>query len=411
MSLLLRRARLADGRVVDVRIEGETIAAVVPAGTAAGRGEGPDAGDAPGEPGARLVELDGALLLPALTEPHAHLDKAFLAEVIPNPTGDLIGAIEAMQTHRHLITLEDTAERARRAIDLMVANGATAIRTHADVTTGNGMMSVEALAAAAAERASIADIQVVALVGSPVAGADGEANRALLRQALRAGAGLVGGCPHLEDDVAGSTRILLEIAAEAGVGVDLHTDETLDSGKLGLLDLAEQVLATGFPHPVTASHCVSLGMLQPDRQRQVAERVAEAGIAVVANPSTNLYLQGRQHPTATPRGLTAIAALRAAGVPVAAGGDNLQDPFNPLGRGDPLDAAVLLVLAGHLLPDDALDAVANAGRAAMSLPAVEVAPGAPAELVALDVASIREALAFTPPRRLVVHRGRIVHGA
>ena len=405
MSLLLRDARLVDGSVVDVWIDGETITEV-----AAARGDAGAASTA-AAPGARIVELGGALLLPALTEPHAHLDKAFLAEVIPNPTGDLIGAIEAIQAGRHLITLQDTTERARRAIDLLVANGTTAIRTHADVTAANGMMSVEALTAVAADRSTVADIQIVALVGSPVVGEAGRANRALLRDALDAGAGLLGGCPHLEDDVAESTRILLEIAAEAGVGIDLHTDETLDPRKLGLLDLAEQVLATGFPHPVTASHCVSLGMLEPDRQRHVAERVAAAGITVVANPDTNLYLQGRQHPTATPRGLTAIAALRNAGVTVAAGGDNLQDPFNPLGRGDPLDAAVLLVLAGHLLPDDAFDAVANAGRRAMGLPAVDLAPGAPAELVALDVASVREALAYTPPRRLVVHRGRIVHDA
>ena len=402
MSLLLRAALLADGSEVDVRIDGETIAEV----TATSRGRG-----TPIEPNVHVVDLDGALLLPALAEPHAHLDKAFLAEVIPNPTGYLLGAIEAMHSHRHLITADDTRHRAARAIDLLVANGATAIRTHADVTVGNGLMSVEALAAVAAERASVADIQIVALVGSPVVGDAGRENRALLRAALAAGAGLVGGCPHLEDDVAESTRILLEIAAEAGVGVDLHTDETLDPDKLGLLDLAEQVLATRFPHPVTASHCVSLGMVEPERQRHIAERVATAGITVVANPDTNLYLQGRQHATATPRGLTAIAALRRAGVTVAAGSDNLQDPFNPLGRGDPLDAAVLMVLAGHLLPDDAFDAVANAGRRAMALDPVAITAGAPAELVALDVSSIREALAYTPPRRLVVHQGRIVHGA
>jgi cytosine/creatinine deaminase len=405
MSLLLRGARLADGNLVDVRIAGASIAEVTPT---AGRRIG--ASDSP-EADLQVVDLEGALLLPALTEPHAHLDKAFLAELIPNPTGDLIGAIEAMHSHRHLITSEDTRERAARAIDLLVANGTTAIRTHADVTVGNGLMSVEALTAVASERATVADIQIVALVGTPVVGEAGRENRALLRAALAAGAGLVGGCPHLEDDVAESTRILLEIAAEAGVGVDLHTDETLDPSKLGLLDLAERVLATGFPHPVTASHCVSLGMVDAERQRHVAERVAAAGISVVANPDTNLYLQGRHHATGTPRGLTAIAALREAGVPVAAGGDNLQDPFNPLGRGDPLDTAVLMVLAGHLLPDDAFGSIADAGRRAMALDAVEVAAGSPAELVALDVRSIREALAFTPPRRLVVHQGRIVHRA
>src|SRR5215212_8087590 len=107
MTLLLRRVRLADGAIVDVRIVGETIAEVLAAAP-------DDRGSDGGEPGASddvVVDLDGALLLPALSEPHAHLDKAFLAEVIPNPTGDLMGAIEAMHSHRHLITAADTRER------------------------------------------------------------------------------------------------------------------------------------------------------------------------------------------------------------------------------------------------------------------------------------------------------------
>jgi cytosine deaminase len=395
MSLLLRNALLSDGSTADIRIDGTHITTVATTIEAS-------AGD-------EVIDLAGHLLLPALTEPHAHLDKAFLAELIHNPTGDLMGAIVALHANRHLITLEDTIERSTRAIELMIRNGTTAIRTHADVTEGNGLMSVEALTAVAARYADQADIQIVALVGTPVTGEAGRANVDLLRAALGAGADLVGGCPHLDDDVDGATEVLMSVAADHGVGMDLHTDETLNPAKLGLLDLAERVLATGFPHPVSASHCVSLGMLEPDRQRHIAERVAEAGISVIANPDTNLYLQGRQHLAATPRGLTAIAALRDAGVNVAAGSDNLQDPFNPLGRGDPLEAAALMVLVGHLLPVDAYGSVAAAGRTALSLPEVAVAAGSPAELFALPVTSVREAIAYAPPRSVVIHAGRVVH--
>src|SRR5688500_19581514 len=93
---------------------------------------------------ATLAE-DGYLILPAFAEPHAHLDKAFLAERVPNPTGDLMGAILAMEAARSTITVEDTIERAERAARLMLANGTTAIRTHADATPGAGLTSVEAL--------------------------------------------------------------------------------------------------------------------------------------------------------------------------------------------------------------------------------------------------------------------------
>ncbi len=112
----------------------------------------------------------------------------------------------------------------------------------------------------------------------------------------------------------------------------------------------------GFERPVTASHCVSLGMQEPRRQQEVAELVADAGIDVVALPHTNLFLQGRGR-APMPRGLTAVAALRAAGVNVAAGADNLQDPFNPVGRACPFETAGLMVMTSHLSPGDAWDAV------------------------------------------------------
>jgi cytosine deaminase len=392
--MLLRSALLADGRVVDVRTSGATIAEI---------GSCLEALD-----GEELVDLGGRLLLSAFAEPHAHLDKAFLSERIPNPTGDLMGAILAMSANRHLITHDDTVERAERAVRLMVANGVTAIRTHADTTRENGLMSVEALAEVRRRTASICDLQIVALVSWPITGPAGAESRALLRAALDVGADVVGGCPHLEDIPAHANETLLGIAAEYGRDVDLHTDETLEPAMLGIEDLARRVVASGFPHSVTASHCVSLAMQQEARQHEVAELVAGARINVVALPHTNLFLQGREHQHAMPRALTAVRALRRAGVNVCAGADNLQDPFNPMGRADPLETAALMVMAAHLLPDDALHAVTGAARQTISGTPGQIAAGAPAELVAIDAASVREALAFGPSGRLVIHRGQIV---
>jgi cytosine deaminase len=153
---------------------------------------------------------------------------------------------------------------------------------------------------------------------------------------------------------------------------------------------------------------VSLGVQDRDVQRRVAADTAKAGVAVVTLPQTNLYLQGRFHPVATPRGLTALRPLLDAGVTLAAGGDNLQDPFNLLGRGDPLEAAALLVTAGHLLPEEAYAAVSTGARAAMGLPPVTVAAGSPAELLAVRATSVREAIAAAPADRMVIHRGEVV---
>ena len=394
--MLLRDATLADGQVADVRIRDGIIEAF---------GLSLSADD-----GEETIDLTGNLLLTAFAEPHAHLDKAFLSERITNATGDLMGAIRGMQANRHLITLDDTIKRAERAVRLLISNGTTLIRSHADTTHENLLMSVEALVEVRKRVAGLCDLQIVSLVSWPISGAAGAPSRDLLRAALESGADIVGGAPHLDDDPHGANEELLAIAAEYGRDIDLHTDETLNAGILALEDLARRVIDSGFPHRVTASHCVSLGVQPLQRQQSVSELVAAAGISVVALPHTNLFLQGREQQSAMPRALTAVKALRAAGANVCAGADNLQDPFNPMGRGDPLETAGLMVMAAHLLPDDALASVSTSSHMALTGESPSVAVGSRAELVAVTATTVREAIAFGPSARLVIHDGRVVSG-
>jgi cytosine deaminase len=354
------------------------------------------------------IDLTGHLLLPAAVEPHAHLDKAFLAERVENRTGDLMGAIDAMISMSGQITFDDIVERAERAARLMAANGYVAVRTHADTVDHCGLRNVEALVEVRRRVADVIDVEIVALTGANVVGAGGATHRALLRDALAAGADLVGGCPHLEDDhaIEAATDVFLNIATDAGVGVDLHTDETLDPDVMGLEYLAQQVRA-GFAHRVTASHCVSLGQRSTVEQQRIAELVSAADIGVVTLPHTNLWLGGRdQQPV--PRGLTAIGALRAAGVTVAAGADNLQDPFNPMGRACPFETASLMVLVAHDLPHVAWHSVSTASRSVLGFPAADITIGSRADLVAVAADSLRSAVAEGPMHRRVFRAGREV---
>lgn len=362
------------------------------------------------QPGDIVVEGRGRLALPALAEAHAHLDKAFLSESVPNPTGDLMGAIHAMEQHRGAITIASTVERAERAALLMLQNGTTSLRTHADVSTWNGLTSVEALLEVRRRLADRIDIEVVALTGWPTTGAEGADNRALLREAIAMGVDGVGGCPHLEPQPFAATDGFLDIANDTGCWVDLHTDETLNPERFTLEHLADHVLATGFSARVAASHCVSLGMQSVAVQQRTAEKVAAANISVVALPSTNLFLQGRDHQQAMPRGLTAVAALRAAGASLVAGYDNLQDPFNPVGRGDCLETASLMVSAAHLLPHDAYHTVSNGTRAMMGRGTAGTDVGMSADIVLFPAASVREAIAFGPAGRTVLRAGIVVAG-
>jgi cytosine deaminase len=409
--MLLRSATLLDGRVVDVQIERGHISSVAPAGAPnlapAGAPTFAPAGAIVGPGIDDGHDLAGYLLIPGPADPHAHLDKAYTADRVPNPTGDLMGAVEAWIAYRPQITVEDAVVRGRAGALASLAHGVTAIRSHADVGEGIELRSLEALLAVREELAGTLHLELAALVSRPVTGVAGGVNRSLLRAALERGADLVGGSPHIDPDPAGALEFCLETAAEFGRPVDLHMDETLDPGQFWLPELARKV-ARGFPHPVTASHCVSMGMQPLKRQVEVAEAVAAAKIAVVVLPQTNLYLQGRQWETSPPRGLTAVRALLAAGATVAAGGDNVRDPFNPMGRGDPLETANLLVTAGHLPPSEAYGLVSAAARSVMGLPAVEVAPGFPADLLAVAGASLPDALATATPDRLVFSGGRLV---
>ncbi len=408
----LRSAALADGRVVDVRIddETETIAEVVASRREVPRSTTPT--DAPslsrGVPDE--IDLDGYLLLPAPVEPHAHLDKALTAESMPNPTGDLMGAINVwIERAADLITVPQMIDRGRRATLELIASGVTAVRTHVNVYAGFATDAIEALLAVRNELGHLIDIQIVALVGSPLTGAIGADTRAAFREALLMDRSIIaGGCPHLDDNPFEASDISLAMASELSRPIDLHTDETLDAQHLELRYLAKRVKETEFPFGAVASHCCSLGVQSIDVQKAVAEEVASAGVSVLALPQTNLFLQGRDHHVSTPRGITAIRSLLNAGVTVGAGADNVRDPFNSMGRSDPMETAALLVMAGHLLPHEAYDAVSASARRAMGLPEVSITVGSPAELLAIAGASIGDALARADQQRVVIHRGRLV---
>jgi len=359
--------------------------------------------------GEDVIDGDGGLLTASLVETHGHLDKAYLAEIVPNPTGDLMGAITAMIANRHVMTVSNTIERAERAVRTMSRHGVTTIRTHADVTDDNFLTSVEALVEVRRRTADLVDMQIVALVGWPLVGTAGEVHRTLARDAVAMGADVLGGCPHLDNDASQANAVLVELAGELDVPLDLHTDEHTDVSRTSLIDLADRVAASGFARGVTASHCVSLGLQSVDDQRRIADRLAEVGIGVIALPHTNLFLQGRDHQVGMPRGITAVKTLREAGVRVAAGSDNLQDPFNPIGRGDPLDAAGLMILAAHLLPADAFASVTSVARSVLGAPAAGPVVGDRADLMVTPVSSIREAIATSAPRSIVVRAGHVVH--
>jgi cytosine deaminase len=385
---LLRQARLANGEEVDVRLHDGVVAEITPAGELAVR-------DA-----AATLELEGWMILTAPAEPHAHLDKALSYELIQPPLGDLASAVAAWREYAETMSVESVTERARTQVFTMLANGITAIRTHVDVHPGFPTRCAEALVALRTELEDLVDIEIVALA-SPFASDED------IGLALDLGVDLVGGAPHMAENPHFELERLVEIAVQRGLGLDLHTDENL-YGALTLGHYAQLVRDLPRERQYSASHCVRLGTLPVDELAEIVTEVLTSDLGIISLPITNLYLQGWEHPVLTPRGLTALRALIEAGVRVAAGADNVRDPFNPVGRSCAFETASLLVTAGHLSPDEAWRLVSDGARDVMGLPPAGPRVGDRAELLAVRAASLTEAIANAPADRLVIHRGRLI---
>ena len=394
-SILFTNVQLIDGSIVDIATDNGLIAWI-------------------GRPSQspvicrKAINLDGYVLSTSFVEPHAHLDKAFLADRISNPAGDLMGAIRGLEAVRSTITHEDIVERATRAVILMSQNGVTSVRTHADTTLSGGLSSVLALLEVKRDCAHFIDIQVAMLLEWPVTGTAGKEHQALARDAVAAGIDVVGGCPHLDPDPRGAVEFLLGLAIEAGLPLDLHADENMRPDSSDLEHLADLALRDNLSHQMNASHCVALSARTESDIDRIAAKVGAAGITITALPQTNLFLQERGVSTRPARAITPIHRLRQAGVVVAAGADNLQDPFNLVGRGDPLEIASLLMVSAQVTAPQALQMISAHAHQAIHGVTSSLVVGEPANLTAIPATNIRESIAMGPPDRIVVYGGVVI---
>ncbi|MGV9561925.1 amidohydrolase family protein [Streptomyces sp. NPDC003480] len=364
--LLLCGARLTDGRTVDVRLGGGRIEAVGTAGSLAS-----------GAAGTR-VDLRGYLLLPAPAEPHAHGDTALSA------VGD-----GPMSHHP-----DEVQRRATEAALLQLGHGATALRSHVHIGDVQGLEGLAAILRARRSLSGLAELTAVAMprVLTGAAGADG---LAILRDALKMGAAVVGGCPDTDPDPTGYAETVLELASEFGCPVDLHTDAD-DPARLTRI----ATMAGGLRPGVALGPCGGLARLPAGAAARAADRLAAAGVTVVCLPQGGCGGVDR-------RDTAPVRLLRSAGVRVAAGSGTLRDVANPVGRGDPLEAAYLLASRYGFRPEEAYDMVSASARAALGLPEVRVEAGFPAELLAVRGEQLAGALSLAYSR-IVVHRGRVV---
>lgn len=376
----LTNGRLEDGSLVDITVAEGRIAAITPASGQQGD-----------------TDLQGRLLLPALTDGHVHLDKTVMG--MPwRPNSGAATVAERIENERLIrrTLAHPVPRRAAALLRRMIAGGTTALRSHVDIDDDIGLENFHALLPVVEAFRAVADIQLVAFPQSGILRRQGVAD--LLDAALAEGADLIGGLdPATYDgDAKGHLDIVFRLAAKHGRGIDIHLHDRDPGGNAQLRDIAARTIAAGMQGQITVSHAFSLGTPDQADFAATADALARAGVAILTSS-----------PSAGP--VPPLKPLAAHGVTLFAGSDNIRDLWNPFGNGDMLERAFLISLRQGFRADAdiALALAACTHTRTLGLPERRLAPGAPADFIAAPSETPAEAVAERP-RRLVIRQGRVV---
>ncbi len=398
VDFVLRGVNLADGRKAqDVAVADGRIAAITPAFAGSARQD---------------IAAHGKLLSTPFVDAHFHMD-ATLSLGLPrlNRSGTLLEGIALWGELKPMLTAEALIERALEYCDWAVARGILAIRSHVDVCDAR-LLAVHALLEVKRRVAPYLDLQLVAFPQDGVLRSPGALDN--LRRALDLGVDVVGGIPHFERtmaDGAESVRILCELAAERGLRVDMHCDESDDPHSRHVETLAYHAQRLGLQGRVAASHLTSMHSMDNYYVSKLLPLMAEAGLAAIANPLINITLQGRHDSYPKRRGMTRVPELLAAGVPVAFGHDCVMDPWYGLGSADMLEVASMGLHVAQMTSQQGMqDCFAAVTRVPAQILGLDfrLAEGASADFVLLDAASPVEAIRLRAARLGVWRGGRLL---
>jgi cytosine/creatinine deaminase len=399
LDLLIHNAALPDGRTgMSVAVEAGRIREIT-AGLQA--------------PAHETVDAQGFLLSPPFVDPHFHMD-ATLSYGLPrvNQSGTLLEGIALWGELKPLLTADALIERALAYCDWAVAKGLLAIRTHVD-TSDPSLLAVDALLEVKRQVAPYIDLQLVAFPQDGVLRTAGGVDS--LKRALDKGVDVVGGIPHFERtmaDGAASVKLLCEIAAERGLLIDMHCDESDDPLSRHIETLAYETQRLGLQGRVNGSHCTSMHSMDNYYVAKLLPIIAESGVSVIANPLINITLQGRHDTYPKRRGMTRVPELMTAGVNVAFGHDCVMDPWYGMGSGDMLEVAHMGLHVAQMTSQPGIracfEAITTNAAKVMHLPGYGLAPGRDASFVLLQARDTVEAIRLRANRLKVWKKGRLL---
>ncbi|MFS2174786.1 cytosine deaminase [Rhizobium pisi] len=356
-------------------------------------------------------DLKDGMVWPCFADMHTHLDKGHIWPRNANPDGTFMGALEAVRADREAHwSAADVRKRMEFSLRSAYAHGTSLIRTHLDSLAPQHRISFEAFAELRDVWKDRIALQAVALF--PMDDMVDTAYFADLVAVVRDKGGLMGGVTRMNPDLDSQLDTLFKAAADNGLDVDLHVDETDDPTAETLKAIAEAVLRNRFDGKVTAGHCCSLARQDEETAKRTVELVARAGISIVSLPMCNMYLQDR-YPgrTARWRGVTLFKELAVAGVATAVASDNTRDPFYAYGDLDPVEVfreAVRILHLDHPL-DTAARVVTTSPADILGRPDMgRIAVGAAADLVLFSARRWSEFLSRPQSDRVVLRRGKVI---
>jgi cytosine/creatinine deaminase len=362
---------------------------------------------------AQEIDAAGQLLTPAFVDAHFHMDSALrYGQPRVNDSGTLLEGIALWGELKPTLAQDAIVETATRYCQWAVANGLLAIRSHVDISDPR-LLAVQALLQVKASVKPYLDLQLVAFPQDGVLRRPGALDN--LKRALDMGVDVVGGIPHFErtmSDGAQSIRLLCELAAERGLLVDMHCDESDDPLSRHVETLAAETQRLGLNGRVTGSHLTSMHSMDNYYASKLIPLMAEADLRVIANPLINITLQGRHDTYPKRRGMTRVPELMQAGLTVAFGQDCVMDPWYSLGSGDMLEVAHMGLHVAQMTSQDGMrrcfEAVTTNAARILDLKDYGIAPGCHADLVLLQASDAVEAIRLRATRLAVIRRGKVV---
>ena len=358
------------------------------------------------------AEAPRGTLVSAFADLHVHLDKTYTEDSVGAANGDLAAAITRAAEGRARWTAPDLRLRMSRALEDAWACGTRAMRTHLDWVGDDMPVALRVFEQLREQWRGRIDLQMVALVPLDLWADAAAADRIAAQVAVTAAGGTaaLGAFVYRNDDLLERLARVFDVAQRHNLPLDFHVDEGLAPDARGLRAIADLALSRGFARSIVCGHACSLSVQPPDEVLQTLRACAQAGIHLVALPTTNLYLQGSWDGTPVERGITRLREADALGMQPSIASDNVADPFYPYGSYDLFETFGLAVQVAHLAPaQDWLGSITVHPAAAMGLAwDGRITEGSPADLVCLNACSDHQLLTPAGRRRSVIRKGKFL---